>query len=166
MIKQFLRWAGLVILMYILQTTIVPVISICGIKPDLLMLVLFYCAFRTDVIPAVFAGFFIGLSQDFYSPVILGQNAFAKTIAGFFAGMFNEKVMRIDPLFQMLLILLMFFIHDTVLFAVQVAKSGSSPESAALQLVTFTLPRAIYSLFFALIPAFREYLFPSGIKRL
>jgi rod shape-determining protein MreD len=165
MTKQLLRWTGLIILMYVLQTTIVPVVAIYGIKPDLLMLVLFFCAFRTDVIPAVFAGFFIGLAQDFYSPIILGQNALAKTIAGFFAGFFNQKVMRIDPLFQLLLILLMFIIHDAVIFAVQVAKTDTPLPAVALQLVTFTLPRAIYTLFFALVPTFWEYIFPSGIRR-
>ena len=165
MINVFLRWTGLVLLMYILQTTIIPVISIFGIKPDLLVLILFYLAFRTDVMPAVFAGFMLGLMQDFYSPEIVGQNALAKTVAGFFAGFFNERVMRIEPLFQLVLVLIMFIIHDTVLFAVQIAKTDVSVASAALQLVTFTLPRAIYTMFFALIPAFREHFFPSLSRR-
>ena len=165
MIKQFLRWTGLVILLYILQTTIVPLIAVFGIKPDLLVLVLFFIGLKSDVIPAVFAGFFLGLAQDFYSPVILGQTALAKTVAGFFAGLFNEKVMRVDPVFQLLLLFLMFIIHDMVFFTVQIAKTGTEIQAIGIELITLTIPRALYTLFFALIPLFLEYLFPSVGRR-
>ncbi|MBN1575946.1 MAG: rod shape-determining protein MreD [Chitinispirillaceae bacterium] len=165
MIKQFFRWTGLVILLFILQTTAVPLIAIFGITPDLLILVLFFIGFKTDVIPAVFAGFFLGLAQDFYSPQILGQTALAKTIAGYFAGLCNEKVMRIDPIFQLVLLLLMFIIHDAVFFAVQMAKTSTPIQAVGLEIISSTLPRALYTLFFALIPAFREYLFPSSGRR-
>ncbi|MBN1308088.1 MAG: rod shape-determining protein MreD [Chitinispirillaceae bacterium] len=165
MIKVFFRWTGLVVLLYILQTTIVPLITVFGIKPDLLVLVLFYIGFKNDVIPAVFAGFFLGLTQDFYSPVILGQNALSKTVAGFFAGVFNEKVMRIDPIFQLILLLLIFVIHDAVFFAVEMFKTDTPIQAIGVEMVSSTLPRALYTLFFALIPAFREYFFPSGGRR-
>jgi rod shape-determining protein MreD len=165
MIKHFFRWTGLVILLYILQTTIVPLIAVFGIKPDLLVLVLFFIGFKSEVIPAVFAGFFLGLAQDFYSPVILGQTALAKTVAGFFAGLCNEKVMRIDPVFQLVLLFIMFIIHDTVFFIVQIVKTGTEMQSIGMELLTLTIPRALYTLFFALIPAFWEYLFPSVGRR-
>jgi rod shape-determining protein MreD len=118
---------------------------------------------KTEVIPAVFAGFFLGLAQDFYSPEILGQTALAKTVAGFFAGLCNEKVMRIDPIYQLLLLLLMFVIHDAVFYAVLAVKTDT--QFPVMQLVSSTLPRGIYTLFFALIPAFWEFFFPSGGRR-
>ncbi len=160
--NNFFHWTGFIILVYILQTTVMPVITIFGIKPDLLLLVLFFLAYKTDVMPAVFAGFFIGLAQDFYSPEILGQNALAKTIAGFCAGFFNEKVMRIDPVVQLALIFLMFIVHDIVYFTVQIAGAGTPFHTIGMEIVTSTLPRALYSLFFALIPTFWEYIFPTS----
>jgi rod shape-determining protein MreD len=165
MSNTFFKWFGLIILIYVLQTTIVPVISIAGVKPDLLLLVLFFLGFKHDVIPAVIAGFLIGLAQDFYSPEILGQNALAKTIAGFFAGLFNEKVIRLDPLFQLLMFSLMFLIHDTAFYTVQIAKSGIPFQTIGLEIVVQTLPRTLYTLFFALIPSLKEYFFPSPIRR-
>ncbi len=163
--KRFLRWTGIVILLYVLQTTIVPLIAISGIKPDLLVLVLFFIGYRNDVIPAVFSGFFLGLAQDFYSPLILGQTALAKTVSGFFAGICNEKVMRIDPVFRLVLIFIMFIIHDAVFLFVQVAKTEMEIQSMGIELVKSTLPRALYTLLFALIPVFWEYLSPSGGRR-
>ena len=165
MTKQLLRWTGLVILLYILQTTVIPHIAVFGIKPDLLVLVLFFIGIKTEAIPAVFAGFFLGLAQDFYAPVILGQTALAKSVAGFFAGLFNEKVMRIDPLIQLVLLLVMFVIHDAVFFSVEAAKTGMHFQAIGLGLATSTLPRALYTLLFALLPAFREYFFPTLGRR-
>jgi rod shape-determining protein MreD len=165
MINTFLRWTGLLIFLFILQTTIVPVIAIFGVKPDLLLLALFFLAIRTDVIPAVFTGFILGLAQDFYSPEILGQNALSKSIAGYFAGLFNEKVMRLDPFFQLVLLFLMFVLHDAVYFTVQVLQTDAPLQLIGTQIVTSTLPRAVYSLFFGLFPTFREYLFTSDNRR-
>lgn len=162
MMNSFFKWTGLFILLFILQTTTVPLISIYGIKPDLLILVLCMYAFKTEVIPGLAIGFLLGLTQDFYSPEILGQNALAKTITGFFAGLFNQKVMRIDPFFQLTVILLAFVLHDLIHIGVQMFKMGISMQQLGIEMVTSTLPRAFYTLFFALIPTFREYFSPSG----
>ena len=165
MINRVLRWIGFIVFIFILQTTIIPVIAIFGIKPDLLLITLILFAFKTDVIPAVFTGFFVGLAQDFYSPEILGANALVKSLSGFIAGFFNEKVMRIDPLFQLALIALIFIIHDAGYYLVQVFKTGNSFQLIGTELLTATLPRMLYSLFLALIPVLWEYLFSSGSKR-
>jgi rod shape-determining protein MreD len=89
MIKNVFKWVVLFIGAFILQTTLIPSLSIMGIKPDLLVLVLFMMAIKTGIMPAIYIGFFLGLAQDLYSPSILGQCALAKTCSGFFASLFN-----------------------------------------------------------------------------
>jgi rod shape-determining protein MreD len=165
MINTLVRWTGLFILIYILQTTLVPVISVFGVQPDLLIVPLFFLCVRIGGVPAVFTGFLLGLTQDFYSPQILGQNALAKSIIAYFAGLFNEKVMRLDPFIQLVLLFTTFLLHDVVYLAVEVVQNGESLQSAGTRIVTMTLPRALYSLFFALIPTFRELLFTSDNRR-
>lgn len=165
MIKTVFRWFGLFILVFVLQTTLLPVFSVFGVQPDLIMLTLCYFGFKTDVTPALLAGFIIGLGQDFYDPVILGQNALGKTVVGFFAGLFNEKVMRIDPIFQLTLIAISFFLHDLIYYAVLFFKNGTSLQLLAMELLTVTLPRILYTLVFALIPVFWELFFPSHNRR-
>ena len=165
MINVLLRWTGLFIILFILQTTLVPVLSIFGAKPDLLLLGLFFLAIRKDAIPAVFTGFILGLAQDFYSPEILGQNALAKSVAGYFAGFFNEKVMRLDPIIQLALLLLMFLLHDAIYFAVQAVQAHASLQVIGTQIITVTLPRTAYTLLLALIPVFRDYFFTSDNRR-
>ncbi len=165
MIKTILKWIGLFFLVFVLQTTLVPAISIYSIKPDLLFIILFLLAIKTGAMPALYIGFFMGLAQDIYSPVILGQNALAKTLAGFFAGLFNEKVMRLDPFFQAVLLVLTILLGDMIFLIVQMVKTGGTMQIFGIEMVTSALPRAIYSLVFGIIPIFWEYFFQTNAKR-
>jgi rod shape-determining protein MreD len=139
--------------------------SILTVKPDLIVIVLFLMAMKTGIIPAVLIGFVLGLAQDIYTPGILGQNALAKTMAGFVAGMFNEKVMRVDPFLEIVLLLLTFIVNDIAYLLVNVVKSGYTFPSFGMDLLTSTLPRAVYSLIIALLPIFWEYYFKPSVKR-
>jgi rod shape-determining protein MreD len=156
MIKTIFIWFGVFLGAFILQTTLVPTLAIFGIKPDFLMLALFMVAIKTGVMPAIFIGFIIGLSQDLYSPSILGQSALAKTLAGFFASLFNEKLMRLDPVILGIILILTFFVNDLALYTVQVVKSGGNLGSVAKEIFGPTFPRALYTLVFAVIPILWE----------
>jgi len=162
--KPVLSWAGIFLSCIVLQTTLVPAIGIMGVGPDLLMVVLFFLARKTGPFGAVWAGFFLGLSEDLFSPSILGQNALSRTVAGFFAGLFNERVMRVDFIFQLVLLLVTFCIHDALYYAVQAAK-GAPTGGVLHTLLTATLPRALYSLLFALIPFAKSHVLPSSARR-
>ncbi|MBN2035173.1 MAG: rod shape-determining protein MreD [Chitinispirillaceae bacterium] len=165
MIGSILRWAALFLACFVLQTTVVPVVSVFGIKPDLLMVLLFFLALRTGQMGAVWVGFFLGLAQDLYTPSTLGQNALAKTVAGFFAGFFNERVMRTDLVFQLVLLVIMFVIHDALFYFVQVTKGGHEGGIVLQELVRATLPRTLYSIVFALVPCLKERFFPTSPYR-
>ena len=164
-ISEILKWISLFLLGFILQTTLVPAISIFGIKPDLMVLVLFMLAIKTGVMPALYIGFLLGLGQDLYSGSILGQNALAKTIAGSFAGLFNVKVMRIDPISQAILLMLVFLLNDAVFTTVQVIKLNGSLKILGNELVTSTLPRALYTLILGVVPIVWGHYFQAAIKR-
>ncbi|MDO5576750.1 MAG: rod shape-determining protein MreD [Fibrobacter sp.] len=165
MIKIVVKWIVFFTLGFILQTTVVPVISVFGVKPDLLVLILFLLATKTGLTPAIYTGFFLGLAQDLYSPSILGQNALSKTVAGSFAGLFNEKVMRIDPLLQGILLLITFFLNDFVYYIVQVAKTDVTMKLLGMELLVTTLPRALYSLVLAIIPLVWSLYSQTSTKR-
>jgi rod shape-determining protein MreD len=165
MIRTVLKWIVFFILGFVLQTTVVPVISVYGVKPDLLILVLFMLAIKAGLTPAIYIGFFLGLAQDLYSPAVLGQNALSKTIAGSFAGLFNEKVMRIDLLLQGVLLLITFLLNDLIYFGVQVVKSGGTMDILGTEILVTTLPRALYSLLFAVVPLVWNLYSQAATKR-
>jgi rod shape-determining protein MreD len=161
---DIIKWVGIFLLCFVLQTTVVPFISIAGITPDLLMVALFFLALKNGQMAAVGAGFFLGIAQDLFSaPSILGQNALSKTLAGFFAGFFNERMMRVDIVFQIVLVFITFLVNDAVYFIVQVIKTGGG--GVVHDLVATTVPRALYSMLFAIMPYVKDRFLPTSFRR-
>jgi rod shape-determining protein MreD len=165
MIGTFIKWFVGISLCLALQTTVVRVIAIAGIAPDLLMIALFLFAIRAGVLPGIYVGFLMGLGQDLYTPAILGQTALAKTLTGFFIGLFNEKLMRTDPIMKMVILLVSFFVHDIIFTAVTIVKIDASFATLVLELFTRTLPRAVYSALFAALVYAYEYFVKPSLRR-
>jgi rod shape-determining protein MreD len=159
------KWVGIFLLCFLLQTTVVPVITIFGIRPDLLLVALFFLALKRGHMPAVWTGFFLGLAQDLYSPSILGQNALSKTLAGFCAGFFNERMVRVDIVVQLILLGVTFIVNDTAFFIVQYVKTGGGAAGVLHDLVLSTAPRALYSMLFALVPYINEHFVAPSFRR-
>jgi rod shape-determining protein MreD len=150
--NEILIWTGWFLLCEVLQSTLVPHIGIASARPDLVMLVLFNMAVRGGMMPGAFVGFVIGLGHDLFSPSLLGQNALAMSVTGFAAGIFNERVMRLDPIMRGAFMIAAFIINDTIIMAVHVAKEGGSMGALPLELLIVTLPKALYTIVFAAIP--------------
>jgi len=146
MINIVITWTVLFLVTLAMQTTLIPVFSIAGVVPDLPFIVLYILSIKYGMMPGIYVGFFVGLCQDLYSPSILGQNALAKTVVGFFTGIFNEKLMRTDPLMKFLILLAGFLIHDSIVYYVEYLKNGSQMLSILQLLLTRAIPRTLYSL--------------------
>jgi rod shape-determining protein MreD len=151
MISDAVKWVLIFMVSLILQTSFVPVITIAGVKPDLLIIALFFFSIKYGVMPGIFVGFALGLGQDLYSPSLLGQNALTKTVTGAFIGLFNERMMRSDPIIKTVLLLVAFLIHDALYFVVQIIKLGDPVWALFLGLLTKCLPRALYSIAVAVL---------------
>jgi rod shape-determining protein MreD len=123
--------------------------AVFNVKPDLLMIILFFFSIRYGVLPGIFMGFVLGLTQDLYTPAILGQNALTKTIMGACIGLFNEKVMRTDPFVKSILLFVMFLVNDALFMSVLVMKNNAHIATLAPELFMKTIPRALYSVVLA-----------------
>ena len=76
----------------VLQLTVVPLISIDYIAPDLIIILLVFYTLRNGQIYGSVLGFIFGLLFDLASGGLIGSSMFSKTLAGFIAGYFyNEK---------------------------------------------------------------------------
>jgi rod shape-determining protein MreD len=149
MLPDIIKWPLIFIAALVLQTSFVPVIAIGGVRPDLLVIALFFFSVKYGVIPGMFAGFFLGLGQDLYSPSLLGQNALAKTVIGAFVGMFNVRMMRTDSMIKTLLLLVTFLINDMLFYIIQIVKLHESVGVLFMGLLTKTFPRTLYSIVIA-----------------
>ena len=103
------RTIALSLLIVILQTTVVRFLAVGMIVPDIVLLWVVYIAITEGRIPAMTAGFLLGLLLDLISgrDGMLGLGALAKTLAAFVAGSFHNenKTLQILGGAQFLLIL-------------------------------------------------------------
>ncbi len=89
--KIYLKIA-LVALALLLQLTLINLISLQGLKPDLILLVVVVFSLMGGAEEGCVSGFAAGLLQDIFSSGLLGVNALAKTVIGFSCGILRNKV--------------------------------------------------------------------------
>jgi rod shape-determining protein MreD len=139
---NFLKSLSFLVLALILQQTLIQLISIGSIKPDLVMVVLVAVSMRYGSLVGLFSGLAIGLVQDVYAIDALGANAMAKCLIGYGTGLLDEKVIKVMPATKVLFLGLAFLVHDLV-YSLAAGFHGSSFWNA---LVTRTVPSGIYTL--------------------
>ncbi len=102
----------------LIQIIIVPFISIEGIIPDLVLIILVYYTLRKGQLFGTVLGSIYGLTFDLITGGIIGSTMFTKTLAGFIAGFFyneNKKDIYFTS-YLFLLIVLLCSIIDSVAF--------------------------------------------------
>jgi rod shape-determining protein MreD len=88
-VKYLLMFGFLVLL----QTTLIPLLSIQDVYPDLLLIGVIIAGIRHGSTPAILAGCLVGFVQDAAVTQLFGLSSLAKSVAGFVAGYFSrEKV--------------------------------------------------------------------------
>lgn len=75
----------------IIQITIVPLIAINGIIPDLLIILLVYYTLRLGQLEGTIIGFTYGLFYDLITGGLLGSSMLSKAITGFIVGYFFSE---------------------------------------------------------------------------
>lgn len=78
----------------VVQTTIIPLVEINGIVPDLIMILLVYYAIKYGQVYGTVLGFVYGFFFDLITGSLLGSVMFSKTLTGFIAGYFSNENKR------------------------------------------------------------------------
>lgn len=92
--KTFFGWLLLTVVLYVLETSLLPLIYIFGTGPDLLMLETIAFAFLKGRQRGAFMGFLLGLMEDLASGGFLGLNTFINMLLGYGCGVFSNRVLR------------------------------------------------------------------------
>ena len=96
--------ALLVIILYALQTSILPLIAYHGVTADLMLLFVTSTAFLKGARVGALSGFAVGVLQDIASGTFLGVNAFTRVLI---VGKFSDQVFKEQvflPVFASLLV--------------------------------------------------------------
>jgi len=103
-------------LLAIFQATSLNCLSILGIKPDLLLILVIFLGLHKGPLPGAGYGFLAGILLDIFSPAPLGTNALSKTVLGFLAGAVASLLYFEAPFIQGLLLFLGMFLEGLILF--------------------------------------------------
>lgn len=111
----------------ILQLTVIPLISIFGIVPNLIIITAIYYALLGGQIYGMLLGFLFGLFFDLFSGGVLGSSMLSMTIAVFISGYFyNEN--RIDTNTSSYFFLIILFISSFANSLVYSFSGNFNPE--------------------------------------
>jgi len=144
MAGRILFYSILFIVLAVLQTTFCHLIAIRGIEPDLIVLFVVAIAMKEGGFVGVWFGFLAGLFFDVFSPQVLGTGSLAKSLLGYFAGLLDERTIKIDDKYRIAVIFFAVLLHDLI---VAIATTGVHSTFESLFL-TRILPAALYTTFF------------------
>jgi rod shape-determining protein MreD len=156
MLKKFLFPVIIFIPLFVLQLTVIPLISYNNIVPDLIILPVVYFAVKNGQRFGMLLGFILGLLFDIFSGGLIGPSIFSKTVAGFIAGYFyneNKKDLTLGSAFFIVIVLLCSSI-DSLFYSIFSVSANLSNFSTfllersffpGLYTASFSLPSIIYN---------------------
>jgi rod shape-determining protein MreD len=124
------------------ETIIAPVIAIKGISPDFAVIAVVILALAEGSTAGVLGGFLVGLVQDLTVPNLLGLHALCKTLLGSVVGRLHGRLVYGMPVIEGALVLIASLAHDTLFLLVQ---SRVESDAFLIPLFTQALPTAVYT---------------------
>ena len=152
--KSF-KYGFISFILIIVQTSIMHLLSLEGITPDLLTIWIVYIALKQGQLRATVWGFLIGLTFDFMTGSFIGLSALTKTICGFTAGYFfndTRTLLTLGSYQFLLIVLLASLIQNTLYFIIFTRGSEISLISAVF---LYGVSTTLYTATLSLIPIFK-----------
>ena len=92
--KYNLKWITLILALFVIQSSFLPLFHIHSVGPDLLLLTLLSYSFFNGKTKGAGCGFFIGIFQDLASGTFFGYNTLTKILIGVGAGSISSRSFR------------------------------------------------------------------------
>ena len=140
---KILLKAAIIVIALLIQLTLINSITILGLKPDLIMVVVVVFSLLKGEKEGSISGFASGLLQDIFSTGILGINALAKTVIGFTCGILKEKIFHEHILFIIPVITFISSFMQSILIFLLLRAFGIE-YNLAWSLKQVALPEALY----------------------
>ncbi len=145
---KVILWIVVIGLTYVVQCALIPLATVNGIKPDLLLIVVISTGLLAGKEKGVAIGFFAGLLADIASGGIFGCHTLSKMAIGYGAGMLERKVFKENILLPLLAVMVATVLHS-LLMTIILAVMGYKVE--IISLVTHNLlPLMAYNIIMAI----------------
>ncbi|MBP2649621.1 MAG: rod shape-determining protein MreD [Firmicutes bacterium] len=108
----------ILVLALIIQATLLPLVAIKGVQPDLLLIVVVSWGLLAGKEQGIGLGFFAGLIQDLASGAVFGMNVLSKMATGYASGMLERQVFKENYWLPVMGVLTATLFNNTVIFVV------------------------------------------------
>lgn len=157
---KYLYYAIAGLLLSLIQVIFLDFISVGGITPDLLIILIVWIALSEGQFEAIFAGFLLGLLFDVISNDIIGMNALVKTIVAFTAGYFYKEgtvEQNIGSFRFLIVVFIVSIIHNLIYFFLNIKLSELSFFAFFARYgVAMSLYTTVFAIFAMLVRARRK----------
>ncbi|WP_250277683.1 rod shape-determining protein MreD [[Clostridium] colinum] len=154
---RYFTYIVLILINFILQTTLFNYIEIIGVKPNTMVILIVSFAFMRGEIEGGIIGFLSGLLIDSYFGQVLGLNAFIGLIIGFLCGKIFNEFYKDSILIPFFLTLFFNIFHGFLFFFFNVflrgypniftfSKNIIIPEALYTAIVSFFLYRILFAI--------------------
>ena len=99
---KVLMWFIIMLVMVSLQSTVIPVLAIEGVRPDLVLVAVVSAALSGGRETGVLCGTFGGILQDLLSGGAFGVNTLSKMLVGLLVGVYERKINKKNLLMPLL----------------------------------------------------------------
>jgi len=141
---KILLKGAIIVVALVIQLTLINSVTILGIKPDLILIVVVVFSLLKGTKEGTISGFASGLLQDIFSISLLGINALAKTVIGFTCGILKEKIFYEHILFLIPVITFIASFMQSILIFLLLRAFGIG-YNLTWSLKQVALPEALYS---------------------
>ena len=139
-----LVWGIFIIIVLVIQAVFIPLISIKGIKPDLLLVITVSAGLLYGKETGFCTGFFIGLLQDLASGNVFGLNLISKIVVGYGFGVAEGKVFK-DNVFLPVIAVALASIISSILVFIFVTLQGYFVDWNGV-LIFIIIPTMLYNM--------------------
>lgn len=146
--KNIIGWTAFVLMLYVLQSSLLPLLAYRGISVDILLLLVVSYSFLRGHKQGVFMGFMAGLLQDLATGTFFGVNIFAKMAIGYGCGYFSRRLFEEQLMLPLMAVATSTVVHYLITLVFFLLLGYMVDLFQHWQL--FLLPMLLYNMVFAL----------------
>jgi len=145
---KYIKYILLYLFIFSIENSIIKLISINGIVPDLSLIFLIFFGFKESQVKSTITGLIIGLFVDIFNFNLVGLTSLAKSVTGFLSSYFQQIKKNVTPSRIALSVLVLSLIHNII---IQIILSIGT-DTGILKLIVYkSVPGAVYTTIFAVI---------------
>lgn len=159
MAKRVVKYLLLFSSFLLVQVSLIPLLTIYEIAPDLMLIGVVLSAIRHGAIAAIVTGFVAGLAQDAVSTHLYGLQALAKAVAGFVAAYFARDKLKFDLQVTLGIALAAALAHNVIRDTIYYFDADFG---FWYTIIRYVIPNSLYTL---VLTAITHLLFAKSFKR-